>query len=407
MDVKITPKKLCGKVMAKPSKSQAHRIIFASALSFGQTTTIRNVEFSKDIEATVSCVSKFGVVCDYDKQTKTLNIDSKFNLGEDITFDCNESGSTMRFLLSVASALGIEATFVGHGKLPTRPFDDLANTMIQNGVEFSNTDKMPFRTKGKLKSGRYTLPGNVSSQFVTSLLFALPLLNGDSEIVLTTKLESKPYVDMTIDVLKQFSVDIEQTQNGYFVKGGQTYKSQGDYTVEGDYSNAGFWVCANTLGSQIEIDGLNENSLQGDKAVIEICKSYKQNNDLIIDATDIPDLVPVLAVTACNRTYITKFQNVARLRIKECDRLDATTKLITALGGQAYFDENNLTVVGKGTLQGGVVDSFNDHRIAMAAAIGAIICTEAVTIKDAQAVSKSYPQFFEDYNKLGGNADVI
>ncbi len=407
MDIKITPKKLCGTVKAKPSKSQAHRIIFASALSFGHTTTIRNIDFSKDIEATVSCVSKFGVECSYDKNSKTLTVDSNLNVAKDTVFDCNESGSTMRFLLAVAGALGVEATFVGHGKLPTRPFDDLARTMSENGVEFSNTDKMPFRTKGKLKSGRYTLPGNVSSQFVTSLLFALPLLNGDSEIVLTTKLESKPYVDMTVDVLKKFCVNIEQIESGYFVKGGQPYKSQGEYTVEGDFSNAGFWICANTLGSQVEIGGLNKNSLQGDKAVVEICESYKQKGDIVIDATDIPDLVPVLAVTACNRTYITKFENVARLRIKECDRLDATTKLITALGGKAYFDENSLTVVGKGKLRGGVVDSFNDHRIAMAAAVGATICTEAVTIKDAQAVTKSYPDFFQDYNKLGGQADVI
>ncbi len=407
MDVRITPKKLSGKVKAKPSKSQAHRIIFASALSFGQKTIIHNIEFSKDIEATASCVSKFGVECSYDKDTKTLTVDSNLSVAKDTVFDCFESGSTMRFLLGVSSALGIKATFVGHGKLPTRPFDDLANTMSDNGVKFSNTDKMPFSVKGRLKSGIYTLPGNVSSQFITSLLLALPILDGDSEIVLTTKLESKPYVDMTIDVLKKFSVNIEQTQKGYFIKGGQAYKSQGEYTVEGDYSNAGFWVCANALGSQIEIDGLCDGSLQGDKAVVDICESYKQSIDLSIDAVDIPDLVPVLAVTACGRTNITKFDNVSRLRIKECDRLDATTKLINALGGQACFDDNSLTVVGTGKLKGGEIDSFNDHRIAMAAAVGATICTEAVTIKDAGAVSKSYPDFFEDYNNSGGHADVI
>jgi 3-phosphoshikimate 1-carboxyvinyltransferase len=334
--------------------------------------------------------------------------------------DCGESGTTLRFLLPVASALGINAEFIGHGRLPERPMSALNNALRENGAVIS-ADNLPIKVSGQLHPGVFRVPGNISSQFISGLLFALPLLDGDSEIVIEGKRESVGYIDMTLDTLRSFSINIEGTPSGYKIKGPQKYIEPDSSRVQGDWSNAAFFLCAGALGGETDITGLSLDSRQSDRAVVSILKDFGADvkcGDIIsvrgnglrgikIDISQCPDLFPTLAATACAALGDTIFTNAARLRIKESDRIEAVEKMINSLGGFAESTEDSLTVHGTGTLPGGEVDSFNDHRIVMAAAIAACICENPVIIHDAQAVNKSYPNFFEDYRKLGGKADVI
>lgn len=399
MDIIITPGMLRGTLEAPPSKSHAHRLMTATALAGGKIS--ESLCTSEDTRATFRCLNE---------------------LHDGGVLDCGESGTTLRFLLPVASALGINAEFIGHGRLPERPMSALNNALRENGAVIS-ADNLPIKVSGQLHSGVFRVPGNISSQFISGLLFALPLLEGDSEIVIEGKRESVGYIDMTLDTLRSFSINIEETPSGYKIKGPQKYKI---YRARlparsGDWSNAAFFLCAGALGGETDITGLSPDSRQSDRAVVSILKDFSADvkcGDMIsvrgnglrgikIDISQCPDLFPTLAATACAALGDTIFTNAARLRIKESDRIEAVEKMINSLGGSAESTEDSLTVHGTGTLPGGEVDSFNDHRIVMAAAVAACICEKTVIIHDAQAVNKSYPNFFEDYRKLGGKADVI
>jgi len=342
-----------------------------------------------DIEATVQCLTTLGA--DIQRKSWGYRILPAIAVPEKAVLHCRESGSTLRFLLPVVGALGVDATFVLAGRLPERPLSPLWEEMERMGCRL-HREGSTLQCGGKLKPGTYRIPGNVSSQFVSGLLFAGAIKPGIETEVLGT-LESRPYVDMTREVLAQFGVKTPHLSPA------GSLRSPGEVRVEGDWSNAAFFLTAATLGSDVTVTGLNEKSSQGDREIVEILKKMTQH--CVISASDIPDLIPILSVAAaCNRGAV--FTDIQRLRLKESDRVQAIVDMITTLGGSAEADENTLTVHGTG-LTGGTVDSRNDHRIAMAAAIAATVCKDSVTILDAGAVDKSYPRFWEDYRHLGGN----
>jgi len=401
MNVRIIPKKLHGKVAAITSKSSAHRTVICGALCDAPSFAGINL-FSEDIDATLECVKGLG--CGVEKTDGGVRL-LPHSAPASRRFPCSESGSTLRFMLPVAAALG-GGSFIGHGRLPERPTGALMDCLAAHGAVFSN-DRLPFEVSGKLTSGEFSLPGDVSSQFVSGLLFALPLLDGDSEIVLTSPLASKGYVDLTVEVISRFGIRVTPTEKGFFVPGNQKYVSPDSVLCEGDWSNAAFWLTAGFLGDEIGMTGLDPESAQKDKRVIEILKEMKREGDITVPCSDIPDLVPVLSVAASGRIGKTVFTETARLRIKESDRAAAVCAMLENLGGKAETDEDSITVFGTGRLNGGRVDSFGDHRIAMSAAVAAVICSSPVIITGAQAVNKSYPRFFEDYKMLGGECYEI
>ena len=391
MNVTIKPTKLSGVVGAVSSKSDGHRKIICAALSDSETEIILN-NMSDDIEATLSCIKNLGG--DFSKTEKGILIKPISEKKDKVSLDFRESGSTARFMLPVASALCENGEFMGRGRLPQRPFGELTREMRKNGVEVSS-DNLPMTTKGTLKNGVFELPGNVSSQYISGLLFALPLLFGESKVKLTSQLMSAPYVDMTIDVLKEFGVKIEVSENEYNICP-QKFMSPEKLEVEGDWSSAAFWVVADKICGNVKINGMNPDSRQGDNAVTTLLDETE------IDAVNIPDLVPILAVLAASRVGRTRIYGAERLRIKESDRLYAVTKCINDLGGNAEETDDGIVILGTGKLKGGTVDSFNDHRIAMSCAIASCICENEVTILGAECVKKSYPAFFDDFGKLGG-----
>lgn len=380
MNIRIEPHRIFGTIEAIPSKSHVHRLMIANFLAGGEPLEIGNM--SRDMEATAACIESL-----------------KHN--ERPELDCDESGSTARFLLPVAAALKEKCSLTGRGRLPGRPFEDLCVAMEAHGVTF-DSHHLPMKISGRLTSGIYEIPGNVSSQYISGLLFALPLLEGRSSIVLTAPLESRGYVDMTCQVLRSFGIEVIETGGGFTVPGGQRYILPEKIEPEGDWSNSAFWLAAG-----VRVTGLDIRSPQGDKAILKIIEEADFPGDLKIDAADIPDLVPITAVIGAARRGKTFIENAGRLRIKESDRLRTVCKMIHNLGGTAVENENSIIIEGTGTLTGGTVDSCNDHRIVMAAAIASIICTHPVYINEAQAVNKSYPGFFEDFKKLGGVIDVI
>lgn len=406
MDIKITPSKLKGIVNIPSSKSMTHRMLICAALSKGKSI-ITNVSFSKDIYATIDALKSMGAEITADKNSvEVKGIDRPADRAE---INCCESGSTLRFIIPIACALGINAEYLGEGRLPERPITPYIRELSKKNISFDYNNTMPFGTCGKLSSGKFELEGNISSQFITGLTFALPLLDGDSEIIMTSPLESKPYADMTVKCLESFGINISETENGYLIKGGQAYKPR-NLAVEGDYSQGAFFYVANVLGNNVEINNLTTESYQGDKKIIEITDSLCYNSNypegFSINAVNIPDLVPILAVlgTYCKGKSI--ISGAKRLKIKESDRLIAISEALNSLGGNIEVTEDGL-IIHHAELQGGCVDSCGDHRIAMSAAIAATICKKPVTIKNAESVEKSYPDFFKDYINLGGIADVI
>lgn len=406
MDIKITPSFLSGEVSIPASKSCAHRSLICAALADG-VSVLTGVTMSKDIEATIAAVTALGASVEVNGDTVTVKGISSPSAKADI--DCNESGSTLRFIIPVAAALGTESTFFGRGRLPERPIDIYVRELGRNGVKFDYANTMPFTISDKLHGGIYEIEGNVSSQFITGLLFALPLLENDSEIVLTSHLESRPYVDITIDTLRRFGIEIEESENSFRIKGGQHYKSH-DEKIEGDFSQAAFFFVGNALGSDINVQNLNPESVQGDKRILDIISEMTENGTLKsyrADCSDIPDLVPILAVLGTFGNEKSVIYNAQRLRIKESDRLVTTADMLNALGGNVEVTDDGLIINPVKKLHGGTVDGAGDHRIVMAASIAATRADGEVVICGANAASKSYPDFFEDYRKLGGKADVI
>lgn len=409
----------CGTVNIPPSKSDVHRAIICAALSKGKCT-LSPVALSNDIKATIECIKSLGASAEIDGKTLTVDGANIFKTGNAV-LDCGESGSALRFLIPVAAAGGIDAEFIGHGKLPQRPIGVFTDTLPKAGVSCETEGGLPLRISGQLKSGCFEVPGNISSQFITGLLFALPLLDGDSDIVLTSPLESVGYINMTIYTMSQFGVKIETTENGWHIRGGQAYVPA-DYKTDGDWSHAAFFMVAAAINGSVTINGVNKNSAQGDKKIAEIISRFgaevSQNDNSItvksapmraitIDASQIPDLVPALGVCACFAKGVTRIINAERLRIKECDRLMATAQLINSLGGKAVELKNGLEITGVGKLSGGMVEGFNDHRIVMSAGAAAAGLSGTIESTYALCINKSYPDFYEDYNNIGGRADVL
>ena len=396
---------LSGELSIPASKSCAHRALICAALADGRSV-ISGVTMSKDIEATIGAMTALGA--SFSVVGSVITVDGISDIPEKALIDCCESGSTLRFVLPIAAALGVESVFSGRGRLPQRPIDIYFRELGRNGIDFMRRE-MPYKINGMLRGERYEIEGNVSSQFVTGLLFALPLLSDDSEIILTSHLESRPYVDITLDMLSRFGITVEETYNGFRIKGGQKYKPH-DEVIEGDYSQAAFFFVANALSSDVKINNLLPDSVQGDRRITDIVASTC-NNGMITgfraDCSDIPDLVPILAVLGAFGTEDSVIFNAERLRIKESDRLSATAEMLNALGGDVTVTADGLIIHPTGSMHGGTINSVGDHRIAMAAAIAATRITDGVVIKGAEAVEKSYPDFFKDYMELGGKANVI
>ena len=388
MDIIIQPGKLSGSIQAIPSKSQAHRLMICAAFA-DKPTELTCPDTNRDIEATADCLRALG--SDIRRTETGYSVIPQKEIPDTAVLDCCESGSTLRFMLPVAGALGVDATFRMAGRLPQRPLSPLWEEMERMGCILSRPTADTIRCQGKLKAGSYRIDGGVSSQFITGLLLALSLLDGESHLQVTGKVESRPYIDMTKKAMAIFGVDARHL-------GGRKFRSPGAIHVEGDWSNGAFFLAAQALGNGVTVSNLSENSPQGDRAAAQYLPRLKEN--CTISAADTPDLVPILAIVAsANRGAV--FTDIQRLRLKETDRVATVCAMLEALGGKAQASESTLTVF-PAALHGGTVDATGDHRIAMSAAIAATVCSGPVTVAGAESVSKSYPRFWEEYRRLGG-----
>lgn len=406
MDILITPAQISGSIEGIASKSFAHRALICAALAKGKSQ-IRINTTSADIEATIGCLENMGAVIEKNGNIYTVTPIKK--IPDKAVIDCNESGSTIRFLLPVICALGMNCEIHGSGRLPERPLSPLKEELTRMGASIS--DAFPLDVSGRISAGEFTLRGDVSSQFVTGLLMALSYLGG-GKINLLPPVQSRPYIDITLQVLRTFGADIKEENNTFYIN--PCRLSGCDFTVEADWSNAAFPLC---MGA--EVTGLNPESAQGDKAIIDVLKdmgakiigNYKADVSALhgcrVNAAHIPDAVPVIAAVAATAEGETVVFNGERLRIKESDRIQTTCEMLRSLGADIRETDDGMIINGKKTLSGGETPSFNDHRIAMAAAVAAVKCEGNVIIRNAEAVNKSYPSFFEDYNRLGGKARVL
>ena len=389
MDVTIIPNELQGTVTPPSSKSVGHRALIAAALS-GGFSTISNLGDSKDIQATRSCLSAL----------KTGQPAGENGLP---LMDCGESGSTLRFLIPLSLVLRGGGHFTGRGRLMERPQGPYFSLFQEKGIFYQQKNGV-LTVRGTLSPGRYSLPGDVSSQFITGLLFVLPLLDGDSDLVLTSPLESRGYVDLTLDVLRTFGIRVEERAGAFHVPGSQHYESR-DFTVEADWSQAAFWYAANFAGGQVDIQGLNMDSKQGDKVIALQYWQLAKPGEAELDVSQCPDLVPPLAAMAAVRAGTTHLTHAARLRMKESDRLSTVAAALRAMGAQVEEGPDSLTIHGQERLPGGgTVDCCNDHRIAMMAAVSAAFAQAPVKLLGAECVRKSYPEFWNHFIQLGGEA---
>lgn len=389
MDITIYPQKLRGSIAAIPSKSQAHRLLICAAFA-DQPTTLLCPDTNRDMEATADCLRSLGA--EIVRTEGSYQVTPCKEIPTTATLPCCESGSTLRFILPVVGALGVDATLTMEGRLPQRPLSPLWEEMERMGCSLSRPTEKAIRCQGKLRSGDYFIDGGISSQFITGLMLALSLLEEESHLHITGEIQSAPYIDMTREAMALFSV----TGDSF---GNRKFTSPGELTVEGDWSNGAFFLAAKALGSDLTVTNLNEHSRQGDRTVFELLPQL-QATCPTISAADIPDLVPILSVVAA-ANHGAVFTNIQRLRLKESDRVASVIAMLENLGGSAKATEDILTVF-PATFTGGTVDSCNDHRIAMAAAIAATVCTQPVTVLGAEAVKKSYPQFWAEYRRLGG-----
>ena len=425
---KIYPTKLSGELTTPASKSMAHRAVICAALGNG-ISKVTNIDYSDDIIATIEAMSALGAkITKKEDYLEVYGIKNPQNtevnsINSERIIDCNESGSTLRFLVPIAALFDGVNRFVGRGNLGKRPLDTYYNIFDEQNIKYSYKEGiLDLKTEGKLKAGEFKIKGNISSQFITGLLFTLPLLDGDSKIVITTEMESKGYIDLTLSAIKDFGVEIiNNNYQEFIIRGNQTYKSR-DYRVEGDYSQSAFFFCADALSNNVVLNDLNLDSLQGDKEVIDILermglKITSKNNGLIgkvdgnlkatiIDGSQCPDIIPVVSLVAALSEGTTEVINAGRLRIKECDRLAPVTSELNKLGAKITEKEDGLVIEGVKELKGGVeVWSHKDHRIAMTIAIASTMCNESIILKDYECVSKSYPEFWDDFKNLGGVFD--
>ncbi len=397
--VKIKNAILNGSVVIPPSKSAAHRALLCSFLAGGGR--VSPIISSKDMQAMQQAIS-------------ALENDDKI-------VDCIESGNTLRFVIPVAAALGKSVTFVGSGRLPERPLETFLELLPKHNIKCTSNGRLPLSIEGKLTAGKYEIAGNISSQYISGLLFALPILDGDSEIVLTTRLESKPYIDLTIKVMRDFGVEVQETESGYLVRGNQQYKTR-DYIVESDWSQAAFFLVGGAVGKSVALKGLDMNSVQGDKAIVDILKKFGadieiKENEIIsrkaelkgikVDVSDIPDTVPALAVAAAYANGRTEIVGGERLRFKESDRIESVVSNLKRLGADVTETSDGMIINGGKKLKGAELLGYNDHRIVMAFSIAALFAGGETIITEANSINKTYPSFFEDYNRIGGHANVF
>ena len=418
MEVNVMPSVIGGEITVPPSKSAAHRAIIAAALAYG-TSIIDNVDLSADISATIDACKSIGARISIKNTGRyhSLTVEGGPHIRGSAHIDCAESGSTLRFFIPIACALGGPKVFDGHGRLPQRPIDTYYDIFTQDSIVYSKPDdgNLPLTVSGTLNGGNYVLDGGVSSQYITGLLFALPLLDADSTITVTGKFESKGYVDLTVSILADFGIHTTVTGNTYAIKGGQRYSPR-RYAVEGDYSQAAFFIVGGAIAGDIRVGGLAPTSLQPDSAIVDIMRrmgahiSHEGDTLLVrkstlsgtdIDVSQCPDLVPPLAIAAAFATGTTHITGAARLRIKESDRLAAMSNNLRSLGIDASTTDDSMSIRG-GAISQGTIDSHNDHRIAMAFSIAALGSSHGLLIKDAQSIDKSYPGFFTDLKRLGG-----
>ena len=429
----IDNKTLSGKINAISSKSHLHRLMIAAALYAPETEIFYEGAQSEDISATIKCLQSLNAqICDTADSRifiKRMTNDPARQTVRQLY--CGESGSTLRFLLPVVCALCVPAEFYPEGRLPRRPLSPLREELICHGCEIAEPGSIPLSVKGRLNSGIFEIAGGISSQYITGLLLALPLLDGKSEIRITGKLESRPYVDMTLDVLSHFGINFTEKKETSFLIEPASQDSAADQRIfyaEGDWSNAAFWLTAGAIGTgKICVSGLSVSSKQGDKAILQLLKQFgaqieinKTGNGLCditvlpsklhgieIDAANIPDLVPILSLAAATAEGTTVIHGAARLRLKESDRLQSVSEVLEILGAEIRQTDDGLIIKGRRNysgypLKGGSVNSSNDHRIAMTAAIAGTVSQGAVTIAQAEAVNKSYPHFWKDFEKLNG-----
>ena len=392
MNITIYPGKLSGQIRAIPSKSQAHRFLICAAFA-DKPTFIQCPNTNQDIEATARSLSAIGAKIRY--RDDGYYVEPVCSIPNQAKIDCGESGSTLRFLLPICCALGIRTIIHMSGRLPARPLSPLWEELQAHGCCLSRPTNDSILVEGKLKPGTYTVAGNVSSQYISGLLFAAALMDGKSNIHITGKLESVPYVEMTQLALRCFDIK----SNDYIVTGKFPFSSPEQLCVEGDWSNAAFFLVAKAIGNPIEVIGLDLASSQGDKAIMQIISRCERKP--VIDISDIPDLAPILAVYFATQNGAT-FTNIQRLRLKESDRVASVSKMLRTFGIDAEYSEDTLRI-SSGAFHAGYIDAMNDHRIAMAAAIAATVAKGPVTIYGAECVAKSYPAFWEEYRRLGGN----
>lgn len=398
MNVTITPGPLAGTITPPASKSESHRMLIAAALA-GGTSRLERLSESEDIAATAACLTTLGARIDGETVHGIAALRRRDELPP--RMDCGESGSTLRFLIPVALAVAGGGLFTGHGRLLERPLAPYRALFLDKGILFQQSAGQ-LRVSGTLYPGEYCLPGNVSSQFLTGLLFALPLLDGPSRLTLTTPLESAGYVEMTLHTLRQFGVRILRAPDGYLIDGKQHYRPQ-QLTVEGDWSQAAFFWAANGLGSEIQIEGMNVHTAQGDCVIVDYCDRLARPGRVELDVSQCPDLAPALAVRAALRAgEVTRLVGAGRLRMKESDRIDSIAGALGALGARVTTGPDWLELHGVSSLAGGEADSYHDHRIAMMLAVAATRAVTPVVIRGAQCVTKSYPRFWADYAALGG-----
>lgn len=417
MKVTILPGNIAGSIEIIPSKSQLHRLLICAALSDGETMLCCGQTDAEDVTATINCLTALGAEIRREEAGFLVQPLRWDLLPSACVLPCGESGSTLRFLLPIVCALGIRGEFHLSGRLPERPLAPLDEELCRNGCRLEHPSPDILRCEGKLLPGDYHLPGNVSSQYMTGLLLALPLLEGDSTLTIRAPIESGAYIAMTLEAVEAFGVTLSGTGNCYNIPGRQAFFSPGTLQVEGDWSNAAFWLCAGAMqGCDIKCHSLNPESLQGDRAVwrvlAEMGAAVSWQDDILsvsegsrgaleLDAAEIPDLIPALSVVAAVSEGVTIIRNASRLRLKESDRLSAIAQTLNTLGAQVLEEPDGLRIQGVPSLKGGAVDAWGDHRIAMMAAVASAACEEPVIISGAQAVKKSYPSFWREFSALG------
>ncbi|MCD7893677.1 MAG: 3-phosphoshikimate 1-carboxyvinyltransferase [Erysipelotrichaceae bacterium] len=419
MAIVITPQKLCGTVTVPPSKSMAHRAIICASLAKG-TSIIENIEYSKDIQATIAAMKAIGTTI-IEKEDSLIIDGSTTYSNHQCEIDCFESGSTLRFMIPVSLVNHNQVHFVGAKRLGERPLDVFYKIFDKQGIPYRYQENvLDLSIDGQLSPDVFEIPGDVSSQFISGLLFALPLLNKDSKIIITSPLQSKGYIDLTLQMLNQFHIQIiNHDYQEFIIPGNQQYLSH-NYRVEADFSQAAFYLVAGALKNDIVLKDLNLDSYQGDKVVIDFLEKMgaklvekddgyqmtcERLHATVIDGSQCPDIIPIMAIACSLAQGTSLIQNIGRLRIKECDRLKATVEVIHSLGGNAKEYEDSMEIIGCCHLKGGAVSSYNDHRMAMMEAIASTHCQRSVVIDNKDCVSKSYPSFWEDFKMLGGIFD--